>query len=89
MLNWQTFAFCNQIATVCEQSATVSVVGWRLQQFATNCNIQRSEDGSQATQNPVVEHQGSSDGVVVFVCTSPIPRNLLCQPIPQMCPPLV
>jgi hypothetical protein len=69
-LNQQIFAFCNRIATVCEQSATVSVVGGRRQQFATDCNQiathSGSEDRSQATKNPVVEHKGLSDELVEF-----------------------
>ncbi len=46
-----------QIATVCEQSATGSAVIPRLKQFATDCNNQRLQSPIQTAQNPVVEHK--------------------------------
>jgi hypothetical protein len=46
-----------QIATVCEQSATVPAANPRLKQFATVCNILWRQRPLQTTQNPVVEHK--------------------------------
>jgi hypothetical protein len=43
-----------QIATVCELSATVSVLNPRLKQIATTSG---SEDRLQTYENPVVEHK--------------------------------
>jgi hypothetical protein len=42
------------MATVCEQSATVSIVGGRLKQFATDCNTHR-----QGRQLPDSQTSGS------------------------------
>jgi hypothetical protein len=62
---------CNRVQTVCEQSATP--FAWRegVQQLVNEVQpiviTTMSDDGSQATKKPVVEHKGSSDGVVDFV----------------------
>ena len=49
------FRVLQQIATVCEQSAT-------------DCNKGTAENGSQTAQNPVVEHKvGGRLGCVLFV----------------------
>jgi hypothetical protein len=62
---------CNRLQTVCERSATPFAwrEGW--QQFVNEVQqiviVTTTEDGSQATKNPVVEHKGSSDRDVDFV----------------------
>jgi hypothetical protein len=60
------FRFLQQNATVCEQSATILACSPRLKQFATDCNNQSPQRPRRDSQNPVVEHKGSSDGVVVL-----------------------
>jgi len=45
------------MATVCEQSATVSVVGGRRKQFATDCNTHQQGRRSQTAKHLVVEHK--------------------------------
>jgi hypothetical protein len=63
-------ARCNRLQTVCERFATP--FAWReggqhivneVQQIVI---VTTTDDGSQATKNPVVEHKGSSDEVVDF-----------------------
>ena len=54
---------CNRLQTVCERSATIHA--WRedVQQFVNEVQqiviVTTTDDGSQATKNPVVEHKGS------------------------------
>ena len=48
------FRVLQPIATVCEQSATVSIVGGRLKQFATDCNTHR-----QGRRLPDIQTPGS------------------------------
>ena len=53
---------CNRLQTVCEQSATVFASRDGVQQFVNKVQqiviVATSGDGSQATNNPVVEHKG-------------------------------
>ena len=62
---------CNRLQTVCERSATP--FAWRegVQQFVNEVQqiviLTTSEDGSQATKNPVVEHKGSVERSGAFL----------------------
>jgi hypothetical protein len=53
---------CNRLQTVCEQSATLFTRHDGVQQFVNKVQqiviVTTSDDGSQATKNPVVEHKG-------------------------------
>jgi hypothetical protein len=56
------FKECNGLQTLCEPSATVFVASRGVQQFVNRVqqivNAATTEDGSQATKDPVVEHKG-------------------------------
>jgi len=69
---------CNRLQTVCEQSATVFASRDGVQQFVNKVQqiviAATSEDGSQAAQNPVVEHKGwdASFGFLMVFFVHPV-----------------